>query len=229
VPDPARVPLVIAHRGASADEEENSIAAFRRAVDMGADGIELDVHATADGGIIVYHDAEIEGEPIRNLKAGVIHQFRLPNGEPVPTLEDALATITPHAMAFVELKTLPPSADDVLLALFDAAPRPEQCHIHSFDHRIIQRLTAKRPTANAGVLSGSYTMDPVTPVRAAGATVLWQHVDMIDVPLAAQLHAEGFRLFAWTTDAPSHMRRLAADGVDGICTNRPDLARKVFQ
>jgi glycerophosphoryl diester phosphodiesterase len=223
------VPLVIAHRGASAEEHENSLAAFRRAIELGADGIELDVHATADGGIIVYHDAEMEGEPIRNLKAAMIHQFRLPNGEPVPTLAEALAVITPHANAFVELKALPPSADDALLALFDAAPEPERCHIHSFDHRIIHRLTAKRPTANAGVLSGSYAIDPVAPVRAAGATVLWQYVEQIDAPLAVSLHAAGLRLFAWTTDAPAHVRRLAAEGVDGICTNRPDVAREALR
>jgi glycerophosphoryl diester phosphodiesterase len=228
VPERRPLPLVIAHRGASADEHENSLAAFRRAVELGADGVELDVHATSDGGIIVYHDADLEGEPIRNLKAKAIRECRLPNGERVPTLADALAIITPYAEAFVEVKGLPAEADDVLLALFDAAPHTERCHVHSFDHRIIQRLTEKRPTLNAGILSGSYTLDPTAEVQASGASVLWQQVDLIDVPLVAQVHAAGYRVFSWTVDAPARIRRLAADGVDGICTNRPDVAREAL-
>jgi glycerophosphoryl diester phosphodiesterase len=229
VPERRPVPLVIAHRGASADEHENSLAAFRRAVELGADGVELDVHTTADGALIVFHDADIDGRHICGLQSAMARAHRLPNGEPVPTLEEALAIITPHANAFVEVKGLPPEADDALFRLFDAAPHAERCHVHSFDHRIIRRLTAKRSTVSAGVLSGSYMLDPAAEVRAAGAAVLWQQVDLIDAPLAALVHAAGFRVFSWTTDTPGRMRRLVADGVDGICTNRPDVARGVLR
>lgn len=222
--------LVIAHRGASADEHENSLAAFHRALDQGADGIELDVHVTADGMIIVFHDGELAGRQICNLQSAIVLSHRLPNGETIPTLRQALDLITPRAIAFVELKSLPPDADATLLGLFDAAPRPEHCHIHSFDHRIIKRLTATghRPTANAGILSGSYTLDPVGQVRAAGASALWQHRDLADRPLVAQIHDAGFRIHVWTVDRPDRMRALVADGVDGICTNRPALAREVI-
>jgi glycerophosphoryl diester phosphodiesterase len=219
--------LVIAHRGASTDEPENSLAAFRAALEQGADGVELDVHATVDGQMIVFHDAELRGQPVCRLQSAMVLDHRLPNGERVPTLAEALAVITPSATAFVELKGLPPEGDAVLFALFDAAPRSDRCHVHAFDHRIIRRLTARRPTVNAGVLSGSYTLDPAEHVRAAGATALWQHADLVDRPLAAQIHDAGFRLYAWTVDRPDRMRRLIEDGVDGICTNRPALAREV--
>jgi glycerophosphoryl diester phosphodiesterase len=221
--------LVIAHRGASAEEYENSLAAFRLALDQGADGIELDVHVTADGMIIVFHDAELAGRQICTLQSAMVLSHRLPNGETIPTLRQALDLITPRAIAFVELKSLPPDADATLLGLFAAAPRPDHCHIHSFDHRIIKRVTAngQRLTANAGILSGSYTLDPVGQVRAAGASALWQHRDLVDRPLAAQLHQAGFRLYVWTVDRPDGMQALIAEGVDGICTNHPALAREV--
>jgi glycerophosphoryl diester phosphodiesterase len=225
-----RLTLVIAHRGASADQHENSLAAFRLALEQGADGIELDVQTTADHEIIVFHDLELDGRPICNLQSAIALSYRLPNGERLPTLAQALAVITPGATAFVELKSLPPDADARLFALIDAAPRPDRCHVHSFDHRIIRRLTAHRAplTANAGVLSGSYTLDPADQVRAAGAAALWQHADLVDRPLAAQIHDAGFRLYAWTVDRPDRMRELIEDGVDAICTNRPALAREVI-
>ncbi len=221
--------LVIAHRGASADEHENSLAAFRLALDQGADGIELDVHTTADGELVVFHDADLHGHPICNLQSAIVTSHRLANGETIATLRQALDVITPRAIAFVELKGLPPEADATLLSRFASAPRPDRCHIHSFDHRIVLRLTAngQRLTANAGVLSGSYTLDPAEQVRAAGASALWQHVDLVDAPLVAQIHEAGFRLYAWTEDRPDRMRRLIEYGVDGICTNRPAVAREV--
>jgi glycerophosphoryl diester phosphodiesterase len=222
-------PLVIAHRGASAYEHENSLAAFRKALDQHADGVELDVHATADGELVVYHDPDVAGRPIARTALADTRRFLLPNGEPIPTLAEALALITPSAIAFVELKTLPAEADAALLGLLDRAPRPERCQVHSFDHRIIRRLTAQRPGLLAGVLSGSYTLDPARQVLEAGASVLWQHQEMVDGPLAALVHEAGFRLYAWTADRPDRIRRLLADGVDGICTNRPDVARGVVR
>jgi glycerophosphoryl diester phosphodiesterase len=222
-------PLVIAHRGASAYEHENSLAAFRKALDQAADGVELDVHATSDRELVVYHDPEVAGRPLGRLTLAEARRHRLPNGEPMPTLAEALALITPSAIAFVELKTLPAEVDAALLALLDQAPRPERCQVHSFDHRIIRRLTAHRPGLPAGVLSGSYTLDPARQVREAGATALWQHQEMVDGPLAALVHEAGFRLYAWTADRPDRIKRLVADGADGICTNRPDVAREVVR
>jgi glycerophosphoryl diester phosphodiesterase len=221
-------PLVIAHRGASAYEPENSLAAFQRALELGADGIELDVHATLDGELVVHHDPDIARRPIAEQPLEALRRHHLANGESVPTLREALGVITPGAIAFVELKTLPVEAQRLLLQLFDDAPRPDRCHIHSFDHRIVRRLTAERATLPTGILSGAYLLDPAAEVRAAGAQVLWQHQEQVDRPLAALVHDEGFRLYTWTVDRPERMRRLLAEGVDGLCTNRPDVAREVI-
>jgi glycerophosphoryl diester phosphodiesterase len=221
-------PLVIAHRGASAYEVENSLAAFRRALELGADGIELDVHTTRDGELVVHHDPDVARRPIAEQSLEQLRRHRLANGEPLPTLREALAVITPGAIAFVELKTLPVEAQPALLALFDSAPRPERCHVHAFDHRIVRRLGDDRPTLPSGILSGAYLLDPAAEVRAAGAKVLWQHQEQVDRPLAALVHDAGYRLYAWTVDRPERMRRLLADRVDGLCTNRPDVAREVI-
>jgi glycerophosphoryl diester phosphodiesterase len=220
--------LIIAHRGGSAIEPENSLAAFRRAFEVGADGVELDVHTTADGELVVIHDADLAGRPVCNLQSAFVLQHRLRNGEPLPTLRAALDVITPGGLAFIELKALPPEADQRLLALIDACPAPDRCRVHAFDHALIRRLTARRPTLQAGILSDSYAVKPAIDVTNAGAVALWQRADLVDAPLAALVREAGYALYAWTVDRSERMRRLVADGVDGICTNRPDLAREVI-
>ena len=87
-------PRVLAHRGASGYELENTLAAFRRAVAMNADGIELDVHATRDGALVVYHDADVPGlGPIAGLTMAELSRHRLANGEPIPSLKETLASL----------------------------------------------------------------------------------------------------------------------------------------
>ncbi|HVH68913.1 MAG TPA: glycerophosphodiester phosphodiesterase [Gemmatimonadales bacterium] len=219
-------PLVIAHRGASAREVENSLAAFRAAGPLGADGVELDVHATSDGGLIVHHDEAIAGRPIPSLTTAQVASQRLPNGEPVPTLGAALAALGPRLSVFVEVKSLPPQFDDRLLEALDGGPNPRGYAVHGFDHRIVARLGRERPALVRGVLSSSYPINPLTPLRDAGATILWQERSLVDRPLAAALHSGGMRLFVWTVDDPGEMRRLLELGADGICTNHPELGRQ---
>ena len=217
-------PLVIAHRGASARETENSLAAFRAAKTLGADAVELDVHATRDGAIVVHHDERIGRTPIARMSFTQIRAERLPNGELVPTLAEALDAILPLA-AFVEVKNLDPSWDDALLAAFDGSSHPDRIAVHSFDHRIVRRLGGKRPDLSRGVLSASYPIDAPRMMRDAGAKALWQEASLVDEALVTQVHGAGGVVYPWTVDDPETMRRLLAMGVDGLCSNHPDRAR----
>ncbi len=221
-------PLVIAHRGASAYEYENSLAAFRAAVRLGADGIELDVHDTGDGALVVHHDPSLGGRPIRELTAADLPAQRLPNGEPVPTLAQALAAIGRDCRVFVEVKSLAPPHDAALFAALDAGPAPAHYHVHGFDHRIVQRLTSQRRGLVGGVLSTAYPVDPWRQLSDAGAQELWQEAPVIDRALVDGAHQRGFRLYAWTVDDPQRARTLAALGVDGLCTNRLDVIREAL-
>lgn len=220
--------LVIAHRGASALEPENSLAAFRAAVRLGANGVELDVHATTDGHLVVVHDPRVGGRPIAGLALAEVKAHPLSNGEPIPTLPEALAELGAEVLVFVEVKTLTPVHDAALLAVLDAAPVPARCHVHAFDHRIVRRLKDRRPTLVTGVLSSSYPVKPFEQVHQARASELWQHEPMIDARLVVEARGAGLKVYAWTVDDPDRMKELARFHVDGICTNRPDLAREVL-
>ncbi len=219
------LPRVLAHRGASGHCQENSLAAFREAIRLGADGVELDVHGTADGALVVHHDANIPGLgpiPAQELKA--IRGVRLAGGELVPTLAEALEVLG-SLEVWVELKSLPSSADEALLAALEQGPAPERYGVHGFDHRIVARLGAKRPALRRGILSASYPLDPVGPMTAAGANTLWQEWCLIDEALVAAVHRSGGQLIAWTVNEATSARRLGALGVDALCGNFPERLR----
>ena len=218
-------PRILAHRGASGHAEENSLAAFEAARKLGADGVELDVHASADGVLLVRHDAELPGTgSIASLPSASVRSWSGADSQPIPTLDEALG-ILGGMEVWIELKALPEAADNALFAAIDRAPSPELCRIHSFDHRIVARLGQKRPSLPRGVLSASYPMDPLEPLLATGAGTLWQEWRLIDRELVAALHGAGRSLVAWTVNDATVAQRLAALGVDALCGNYPERLR----
>lgn len=219
-------PLVIAHRGASGIALENSFAALKAAEPLGADGVELDVHATADGELIVHHDGIIGDVQLPQVRARDVARLRLPNGERIPTLAEALELIGPTLQVFVEVKTLEPRWDDQLLAALDRGPNPAGYAVHSFAFHIVRRLGDKRPTLPRGLLSEVYTKMPRKSLQDASADTLWQERATVDEALVRTIHAIGARIFVWTVDDPAEMSQLLAWGVDAICTNFPDRARR---
>ena len=219
-------PLVIAHRGASKVELENTLAAFRAAAGQGADGVELDVHATLDGEIVVLHDPSIMGLPIAQARMRDLSEVRLLNGEPLPTLTQALDVIGP-LKAFVEVKVLDPRWDDRLLETLDRGPNPSGYAVHSFAFHVVRRLREKRPNLATGVLSEVPTRDPKRTLDDAQAQTLWQEHTTLDESLVAAVHGLGASVITWTVDNPSEMEQLVSWGVDGICTNHPERARRI--
>lgn len=217
--------LVIAHRGASAYDVENTLPAFQKAVDMGADGIELDVHGTADGVLVVHHDPHVEDIFIPESSFDRL-RARVPE---VPTLSEALDTIGAATTVYIEVKTLDGASDPALLSVIDEAPNPRACCVHAFDHRIVHRLVTLRAELRGGVLSSSYPIDGVSPVVQAGADTLWQRESLIDRDLVDKLHEAGLSIIAWTVDDENQMRHLQSLGVDGICSNMPDVAGRVLR
>jgi glycerophosphoryl diester phosphodiesterase len=220
-----RRPSIIAHRGASGYEYENSRAAFRRAIMLDADGIELDVHATRDGGLVVHHDEEIPGAgPIAQLTLAEVRLARIRNGETVPLLREVLDLVGDRDV-WVELKSLPADHDRCLLEVLDRGPAPERYAVHSFDHRIVFRLGKIRPALRRGILLSAYLNDVVSVMRDVGATTLWQEWQQVDQDLVSRIHEAGFAVIAWTVNELGDLDRMMQLGVDGLCGNYPDRIR----
>jgi glycerophosphoryl diester phosphodiesterase len=220
-----RRPSVIAHRGASGYEYENSRAAFRRAVMLDADGVELDVHATRDGGIVVHHDPDVPGfGPIAEMTAAEARHARIRNGESLPLLTEVLDLVGDRDV-WVEVKGLPAAHDTTLLAILDQGPKPDRYAVHSFDHRIVHRLGEARPGLRRGILLSAYLQDAVSVMRGAGAMTLWQEWQQVDQELVTQVHDAGGKVIAWTVNESGDLDRMVRLGVDGLCGNYPDRIR----
>ena len=219
------MPLVIAHRGASGYAPENSLEAFRLATTMEADGVELDVHSTRDGGLVVHHDPVLPGlGRIAELDLEGARRYRLANGERLPILDEVLA-VTPSLQAWIEVKALEPTWDRSLLGTIDRAPSPGRCAVHSADHDLIARLGRLRPTLPRGVLSSSNPQNPARQLAAIGATALWQEWTTIDQKLVDLVHQAGAQVIAWTVNEAAIASRLGVMGVDGLCGNYPERLR----
>lgn len=221
-------PRVIAHRGASGHARENSLSAFRKAVELGSDGVELDIHATSDGALLVHHDPHVQGIGIiGDLPHASFQEHKLTNGEPIPTLAQALELLDKQDV-WVEIKTMQHQWDGTLFGCIDAAPKGACCGVHSFDHRIISRLGEQRPTLRRGLLLSSYLMDNSQILHGVGADTLWMEASLIDADLITDLHEDGRDVIAWTANEEREIRRLIGLGVDGICGNYPDLIRSLL-
>lgn len=220
------VVTVYAHRGASAAERENTLAAFRRAGEMGSDGVELDVRRSADGALVVHHDARLpDGRAILDLRAD-----ELPDH--VPLLDAALDACR-GMVVNVEIKNWPQDSDfDPDNAL--VPPVLEACAGHdvlvsSFNMATVDRvreLDDSVPTA--WLVSFAPDRDRagrlVEMCARHGHGALHPHELAVDEHLMALCRKQGIAVNTWTVDDPARMRVLADLGVEGIVTNVPDVA-----
>jgi glycerophosphoryl diester phosphodiesterase len=221
----SRSPELIGHRGAPRERPENTLASFLRALDLGADAVELDVHATRDGVVVVHHDPvpraettepSLRGRPIAGLTLAELSTYRVA-GEAIPTLADVLEALDSRARVYVEVKgrEIESQVVDTIARTTDV----ENVPLHSFDHRVVPRARAVNPRVHGGILSVSYLVNPHIALKAAEARDYWQEWSMIDVNLVKSIHDVGGRVIAWTVNDAEVARELADMGVDGICTD----------
>lgn len=208
----------IGHRGAKRELPENTLPAFQRAFERGADAIELDVHATADGVVVVHHDPTAHtaaGRLIRlsEVDWGVVKTVELAEGVGIPRLSDVLAAAPADATIYVEIKGLG-IEEQVARTVCESRAR---CAVHSFNHDAIVRMRAIAPDIPRGVLFEERVPDLEALMDRTGARDVWPHWPLVDETLVETVHTLGGRVICWTVNDRTAARKLAALGVDGLC------------
>ena len=199
------------------------MAAFERALELGADAIELDVHATADGRIVVHHDPVVGPDMllIASTPVDKVQAAGARSGIAIPFLEDVMDLARGTARLYVEVKGAGMAA--LVAGILEADA--DWCAVHSFDHRVATVIREVEPGIPTGILSSSYVLDPAGALLATGARDYWQHGALIDTDLVEAIHSAGGRVVCWTVNDPAFMQRLRRMGVDGLCTDVPGEAR----
>lgn len=238
-------PLVLGHRGASADAPENTLAAFRLAVEQGADGVELDAWRCASGEVVVFHDDDarrIAGSPLRvkdatfaELRALDVgaHRGAAFRGERIPLLAEVLEAL-PGAIVNVELKS---KGRDLGLAAEAArviarAHAEDRVIVSSFDYRLVAAFRAAAPRLPVGLLfehGHRWRLRTWLAARLMGVAAVHPERVLVTPARAAAWRARGLAVNVWTVDAPEDVERLVDLGATAVITNVPGRTRELVR
>lgn len=228
--------LVIAHRGASGHAPENTLAAFKRAVALGATFIETDLQLSRDARFVAIHDdtvnrttnghgkvQELSLADLRKLDAGSWFGSEF-TGERIPTLEEILEFSKKHDVVFyLELKPAGSWAGEpALIGALRASGEIARTVVISFDSRILEALRKIEPTVMTGLLFNGQIGRPLDRAVEVGARQLAVRGDLVTPALLADARKRDLQVVCWTVNHPAHMRMLIEAGVDGIISDYPD-------
>jgi len=223
--------LNIAHRGASADHPENTLAAFRAAIEAGADMCELDVHRTCDGIAVVIHDETLDRT---TTGAGKVSDFTLEQikllyapanfrerfvGERVPTLEEVFGLTHGRCGLNIEIKC--GHVEDQVCSLIREYETHQTAIVSSFEWKTLENVLRIDPAVRIGLLAERHPKVLLKRAQEMNAYAINPRYDLATASLCAEAHRAGLRVFVWTVDDRTTMRSLVASGVDGIMTNQP--------
>jgi glycerophosphoryl diester phosphodiesterase len=226
--------IMCAHRGASGHAPENTLAAIRLAMEMGAGMCELDVQQTADDHLVVMHDDTLDRttngsgnlwqmtlSELQQYDAGEWYDKRFA-GEKLPALEQVIALVRGKMTLNIEIKMhgherniAPLVVDTLRRETFE-----HECVVSSFDRKVIDEIKSQAPELKTGYIFDWRKFAPE--VFRGPVELLSVHYSLIDAPFLAQAHAAGKRVHTWTVNDQWLMRRLIELGVDGMITNYPD-------
>lgn len=229
--------LRIGHRGAAGTHPENTMVSFHRAVELGAHGVEFDVHRTMDGQLVVIHDAAVDRTTngsglvmamslaeIQALDAGVKKGAEYA-GERVPTLRALIRETPPELFLFLELKAGSvhyPGIEEEILAVLREEGAMNRVQISSFDHQGLKRIHQLEPGLPLGMLFASNLLDPVALAREIGCDAIHPPWEWVTEEMVEKAHAAGLKVNTWTVNHPFAIARVKHLGVDGIMSDFPD-------
>lgn len=228
--------IIFAHRGASGYVPENTLAAMKKAIELGARAIELDIH-NVEGELYVYHDRRLDH---KSSGKGLINQVSRKyldtisvEQEPIPTLWEVMSYLSQYdCIVNIELKGM--TCLSPFIALYPRLLEKlnfsiEQLLISSFHHGFLQLFRQSFPQAYIAPLIEGVQLNNTYTALCLNAYSIHLSISFINQELVDEVHAEGFKVFVYTVDHIDDIKMLSNMGVDGIFTNYPDRASKFLE
>jgi len=224
--------LVVAHRGASSLAPENTLAAVNKALELGADGVEIDVRLTKDGEVVLIHDSSLmrtAGDPgeIWEYTLEELARFEVGSwfgeefrGEPIPTLIQVIRAVKGRILLNIEIKVSreEPALAQKVADIIRREKMRKKCLVTSFDRKTVEAIKEIDPRIRTGFIFGrNYPED----VFEGNWDLLSCNSSVVDSEFVAQAREQNKKIHVWTVDDQEEMRRLIGLGVDGIITNCP--------
>ncbi|MBR2066977.1 MAG: alpha/beta fold hydrolase [Solobacterium sp.] len=236
-------PLIWAHRGASGYLPENTLLAFQKAIDMEADGIELDIHLTKDNVLVVCHDETIDRTSngkgyIKDYTLNELKQFDFSKPHPevgkvtIPTLSEVLDLIYPTALTVnIELKTLIfhyPQIEEKVVDLVKEKNMEERVIYSSFNHYTLQKIKEYQPEARIALLSQDIPLDYISYAKKQAVEAIHPAIYTLQYPqLITQAHKANIKINTWPVDSKDHILACMDAKINAIITNYPDYAKSI--
>jgi glycerophosphoryl diester phosphodiesterase len=228
--------IIIGHRGAAGEAPENTLGSFKLAVEQGAEAVELDIHESADGELIVCHDSTVDrttdgqGEirlltvrELKELDAGSWFDPRF-SAERLPALEEVFALVPADIIINVEVKCpYSPRLEVRLLELLAQYKRLQSVIVSSFDHKILVKLKLAQPALNIGLLYAANFQNHRLMADSAGVEVYSLHPNyhLLDDEDIAEAVQHGLQVYPYTMNAEADWAKFMAVNVSGIITDFP--------
>jgi len=218
-------PLVIGHRGAKGHVAENTLASFHKAIELGADGVEFDVHLSADGEVIVIHDDWVNrtsdgSGKVSELTCAEIKAIRIDGIHEIPTLSETLE-ILPDVLINIELKTAA-AAEPVCELLRKNYTDFSRFIISSFDWVALKQVRSSHPEIPIGVLTETDVALALAFAHSIKAETLHPHFLLLSEEIMESAKQQNVGVFAWTLNRTEDIERMKNLGVSGIITDYPD-------
>lgn len=229
-------PMIIGHRGACGHAPENTLASFSKALEIGVDAVELDVHLAKTGELVVIHDETVDrvanGKgPVADKTIDELKKYTLELGEKIPTLNEVCDLINRRCIINIELKgpsTAKPVATLIRTYVTEKGWGYESFFVSSFNHHELFAFRQLLPMVQTGALLEGIPLNYAAFAEDVGATHAILSLCTTNKEFVTDAHKRGLQVFVYTVDDPKDMKHLLDLGVDGIITNFPDRC-KCFQ
>lgn len=219
---------IIAHRGASAYEPENTLRAIKRALELNAKMIEVDVRLSKDRQIVVIHDDSVDRTTngkgyVKDMMLEELKKLDAGKGERIPTLQEVINTVKKRAILIIEIKVL--NIEDSIVKIIEKEGIEKEAVITSFYHPILRRIKDLNPIIKTGVIFKCHPIKSADLALNANADSLFPEHKYLSKEMVEEAHENDLEIYPWTIDDLDRANELIKMGVDGIVTNKPDLLK----